>query len=122
MDERGSISVFCVGILAATGMALLLLGHMGADAVRRARVAAVADVVALAAAAEPETAAGIAMANGASLAMSINEGHQAEVVVRREGVTAVARAEFLPARWWLCQSLPTGHPVHFESCPSTPIR
>ena len=53
MDERGSVSVLGVGILAVIGMAILLLGQLGADAVRWARATAVADAVAMAAAARP---------------------------------------------------------------------
>ena len=68
MGERGSISLVAVGILAVVGMAMLLLGQLGADAVRRARAAAIADVVAMAAAAEPSAGAGMAAANGATLA------------------------------------------------------
>ena len=121
MDERGSISVLSVAILAVVGMAVVLLGQLGADAVRRARADAIADVVAMAAAAEPSAGAGIAAANGASLTSLTRDGFQAEVVVSRDGVTAVARAEFLPPKWWQCQSLATGDPVHFESCPLTPV-
>lgn len=121
MGERGSISVVGVAILAVVGMAVVLLGQLGADAVQRARAAAIADVVAMAAAAEPSAGAGIAAANGASLTSLTRDGFQAEVVVSRDGVTAVARAEFLPPKWWQCQSFPTGDPVHFESCPLTPV-
>ena len=121
MGERGSISVLGAGMLVVVGMAIVLLGQLGADAVRRARAAAIADVVAMAAAAEPSAGAGIAAANGATLTSLTRDGFQAEVVVRRDGATAVARAEFLPPKWWQCQSLPTGHPVHFESCPLTPV-
>ncbi|WP_419844925.1 hypothetical protein [Candidatus Poriferisocius sp.] len=121
MGERGSISVLGAGMLAVVGMAIVLLGQLGADAVRRARAAAIADVVAMAAAAEPSAGAGIAAANGATLTSLTRDGFQAEVVVRRDGATAVARAEFLPPKWWQCQSFPTGDPVHFESCPLTPV-
>ena len=121
MGERGSISVLGAGMLAVIGMAIVLLGELGADAVRRARVATIADVVAMAAAAEPSAGAGIATANGATLTSLTRDGFQAEVVVRRDGATAVARAEFLPPKWWQCQSFPTGDPVHFESCPLTPV-
>jgi hypothetical protein len=102
-------------------MAMVLLGQLGADAVRRARAAAIADVVAMAAAAEPSAGAGMAAANGATLASLTRDGYQAEVVVRRDGATAVARAEFLPPKWWQCESFATGDPVHFESCPLTPV-
>ena len=121
MGERGSVSVLSVGILALIGMALLLLGELGGGAVRRARAAAVADMVAMAAAVDPPAAAGVAAANGAVLASSAREAYQVEVVVQRQGVTAVARAEFLPPAWWLCHSWPTGDPVHFEACPLTPV-
>ena len=121
MGERGSISVLGAGLLAVVGMAMVLLGQLGADAVRRARAAAIADVVAMAAAAEPSAGAGIAAANRAALTSLTRDGFQAEVVVRRDGATAVARAEFLPPKWWQCQSFPTGDPVHFESCPLTPV-
>ena len=121
MRERGSISVLGVGILAVIGVAIVLLGQLGADAVRRARVTAVADVVAMAAVAEPEAAARVATANKASLVSSARDGFQTEVVVRRDGATATARAELLPLGWWRCQSLATVDPVHFESCPSTPV-
>lgn len=121
MGERGSISVLGAGMLAVIGMAIVLLGQLGADAVHRARVATIADVVAMAAAAEPSAGAGIATANGATLTSLTRDGFQAEVVVRRDGATAVARAEFLPPKWWQCQSFPTGDPVHFESCPLTPV-
>jgi len=121
VGERGSISVLSAGMLAVIGMAMVLLGQLGADAVRRARAAAIADVVAMAAAAEPSAGAGIAVANGATLTSLNRDGFQAEVVVRRDGATAVARAEFLPPKWWQCQFFPTGDPVHFESCPLTPV-
>ena len=121
MGERGSISLVAVGILAVIGMAMLLLGQLGADAVRRARAAAIADVVAMAAAAEPGAGAEMAATNGATLASLTRDGYQTEVVVRRDGATAVARAEFLPPKWWQCQSFPTGDPVHFESCPLIPV-
>lgn len=104
-----------------TGMALLLLGELGGGAVRRARAVAVADVVAMAAVVDPPAAAGVAAANGAVLRSSTREAFQVEVVVQREGVTAVARAEFLPPAWWQCQSFLTGDPVHFEACPLTPV-
>ena len=121
MDERGSITVLGVGMLALIGMAMVLLGHLGSDAVRRARAASIADAVAMAAAAEPSAGPGIAAANGATLTSLTRDGYQTEVVVRRDGATAAARAEFLPPKWWQCQSLPTGDPVHFESCPLTPV-
>lgn len=120
MDERGSISVLGVGGLAVIGMAILLLGQLGASAVHRARVAAVADVVAMAAAADAQAGATVATANGATLHSSDRQGFQTEVVVHRDGATATARAELLPLGWW-CQSLPTSDPVHFESCPSIPV-
>lgn len=121
MGERGSISVLSVGILAVIGMAAVLLGYLGAEAVGRARAAAVADVVAMAAAVDPQSAAELAAANEATVVSSVRDGFQTEVVVRRGGVTAVARAEFLPPKWWLCQSLATSDPVHFQSCLSTPV-
>ncbi len=121
MNERGSISVLVVGLLSVIGMAIVLLGQLGTDAVRRARVAAVADVVAMAEAAEPHTAGEIAAANGAVLISSARDGFRTEVVVRRDGATAAARAEFLPPMWWRCQYSPTFDPVHFELCPSTPV-
>ncbi|WP_419924535.1 hypothetical protein [Candidatus Poriferisocius sp.] len=120
MRERGSISVLGVGVLALIGMAAMLLGQLGADAVRQARATAVADVVAMAAVAEPHAAARVATANRADLVSSRREGFQTEVVVRRDGVMATARAELLPLGWWRCQSLAAVDPVHFESCPSTP--
>ena len=121
MGERGSISLVGVGILAVIGMAAVLLGQLGAEAVRRARAAAVADVVAIAAAAEPHMAPKVAAANRATLVSSLREGFQTEVVVRRDGVMATAKAEFRPLGWWRCQSFPTGDPVHFGACPSTPV-
>ena len=121
MDERGSISLLSVGIMAVIGMAAVLLGQLGGEAVRRARVAAVADVVAIAAAAEPHAAARVAAANRATLVSSLKEGFQTEVVVQRDGALAKARAEFRPLGWWRCQSLPTSDPVHFGACPSTPV-
>lgn len=116
MGERGSISVLGVGLLAMFAMAILLLGQLGADVIRRARVAAVADVVAMSAAVEPHSAARVATANGATLVSSNRDGFQTEVVVRRAGAVATATAELLPVGWWRCQSLPTSDPVHFESC------
>ena len=121
MGERGSISVFAVGILAVIGMAAVLLGQLGADAVRRARATASADVVAMAAAADPLVAAKVATANRATLVSTLKEGFQTEVVVRRDGSVATARAEIRPLGWWRCQSLPTSDPVHFGACPSTPV-
>jgi len=121
MDERGSISLLGVGILAVIGMAAVLLGDLGAEAVRRVRAAAVADVVAMAAAVDPLTASKVAAANRATLVSSLKEGFQTEVVVRRDGTTATARAEFRPLGWWRCQSLPTSDPVHFGACPLTPV-
>ena len=121
MDERGSISILGVGILSVIGMAIVLLGQLGTDAVRRARAVAVADVVAMAEAAEPHAAGEIASANGAILISSAKDGFQTEVVVRRDGATAAARAELLPPGWWRCQSSPIFDPVHFELCPSTPV-
>ena len=121
MGERGSISLVGVGILAVIGMAVVLLGHLGVEAVRRARAAAIADVVAMAAAAEPQSALQVAAANRASLISSLKEGYQTEVVVRRDGTMATARAELRPLGWWQCQSFPTSDPVHFGACPSTPV-
>ena len=121
MDERGSISVLGVGILAVIGMAILLLGQLGADAVRRARSTAIADAVAMAAAADPQTASTTAAANRATLVSIVQEGFETEVAVRRDGALATARAELLPVGWWRCQSLATGDPIHFGSCPSTPV-
>ena len=121
MDERGSISVLGVGILAVIGMAILLLGQLGADAVRRARATAVADAVAMAAAADPHAAATTAAANRATLVSMEHEGFETEVVVRRDGALATARAELLPVGWWRCQSFATSDPIHFGACPSTPV-
>ena len=120
MGERGSISLLGVGILAVIGMAMVLLGQLGADAVGRARATAIADVVAMAAAVDSHAAPRVAAANRAALVSSVREGYQTEVVVRRDGSTASARAEFRPLEWWRCQSSPTINPVHFESCPLTP--
>lgn len=122
MYERGSISLLGVGILAAIGMSAVLLGQFGADAVRRARVTAVADVVAIAAAVEPHSAPKVAAANQATLVSSLKDGFQTEVVVRRGGALARARAEFRPIGWWRCQSFRPSDPVHFGACPSTPVR
>lgn len=121
MGERGSISLVGVGILAVIGMAMVLLGQLGAEAVARARATSIADVVAVAAAADPQAAPRVAAANRATLVSSVKEGFQTEVVVRRDGAMATARAEFRPLGWWRCQSRATGHPVHFEACPSTPV-
>lgn len=121
MGERGSISVLGVGVLALVGMAIVVLGQLGADAIRRARATAIADVVAMAAAAEPHAASRVAAANRATLVSSARDGFQTEVVVRRDGAAASARAELLPLGWWRCQSLATSDPVHFESCPLTPV-
>ena len=121
MGERGSISLVGVGILTVIGMAVVLLGQLGAEVVRRARVTAVADVVAIAAAAEPQAAPKVAAANQATLVSLLKEGFQTEVAVRRDGTTATARAEFRPLGWWQCQSFPTSDPVHFGTCPSTPV-
>ncbi len=121
MDERGSISILGVGILVMIGMATLLLGQLGADAVRKARVSAVADVVAMAAAADRQSASRIAVANRATLVSLAEDGFQAEVVVRREGATAVARAELLPPEWWRCRFFLPSDPVHLEPCPLTPL-
>ena len=121
MDERGSISVLGVGILAVIGMAILLVGQLGADAVRRARATAIADAVAMAAAADPQTASTTAAANRATLVSIVQEGFETEVVVRRDGERATARAELLPIGWWRCQSFATSDPIHFGSCPSTPV-
>ena len=122
MGERGSISLVGVGILAVIGMAMVLVGQLGAEAVARARATAIADVVAVAAAADPQSAPKVAAANRAALVTLMAEGFQTEVVVRRDGATATARAEFRPVGWWRCQSFPTSHPVHFGACPSTPVR
>ena len=121
MDERGSISLLGVAVLALMGVALLALGEMGASAVRRARATAVADVVALAAVAEPHTAARVASANEAILVSSVRDGFRVEVVVRREGAVATAKAELLPFGWWQCQSPSAIDHVHFGLCPSTPV-
>ena len=121
MGERGSISVLGVGVLALVGMAILLLGQLGGDAIRRARATAIADVVAMATASDPHAAEKVAAANRATLVSSVRDGFQTEVVVRRDGAVAVARAELLPLGWWWCQSLTTSDPVHFESCPLTPV-
>lgn len=122
MEERGSISLVSVGILAVIGMAAVLLGELGAQAVRRAQSTAIADVVAMTAAVEPQAAPKVAAANQATLVSLLREGFQTEVVVRRNGVLATARAEFRPLGWWRCQSFPTSDPVHFGTCPSTPVR
>ena len=121
MGERGSISVLGVGILAAIGMAILLLGQLGADAVRRGRATAVADAVVMAAAVEPQAAATMAAANRATLVSMVQEGFETEVTVRRDGALATARAELLPIGWWRCQSFATSDPIHFGACPSTPV-
>lgn len=121
MGERGSISVLGVGILAVIGMAILLVGQLGADAVRRARATAVADVVAMAAAADPQAVSTTAAANRATLISMVQEGFETEVVVRRDGALATARAELLPIGWWRCQSSATSDPIHFGACPSTPV-
>ncbi len=120
MDERGSIALAGVGILALVGMAAVLLGHLGGEAVRGARAAAVADVVALAAAADPDAALRVASANRATLVSSRQEGFVTEVVVRRDKAVATARAEFRPL-WWWCHSTSAGDPIHFGPCPSIPV-
>ena len=107
-----------VGILAVIGMAILLLGQLGADAARRARATAIADAVAMAAAADPQAAPATAAANKATLVSMVQEGFETEVVVRRDGSMATARAELRPIGWW-CQSLVTSDPIHFGACPST---
>ena len=121
MDERGSVSVLGVGILAVIGMAILLLGQLGADAVRWARATAVADAVAMAAAADPHAAATTAAANQAKLVSMVQEGFETEVVVGRDGALATARAELRPIGWWRCQSFAFSDPIHFGACPSTPV-
>ncbi len=121
MGERGSISVLAVGVLAVIGMAAVLMGQLGADVVRRARATANADVVAMAAAADPLAASKVAAANGSTLVSTVKEGFQTEVVVGLNGVVASARAELRPLGWWRCQSHPTSDPVHFGACPSTPV-
>ncbi|WP_419918573.1 hypothetical protein [Candidatus Poriferisocius sp.] len=120
MDEQGSISILSVGILAMIGVSVLLLGQLGTDAVQQARISAVADVVAMAAAADQQSAAAIATINGATLMSVAVDGFQTEVVVRRGGVTAVARAELLPPEWWRCRFPLPGDPVDLELCPSIP--
>ncbi len=120
MDERGSISVLSVGVLTVIGMAILLLGQLGADGVRRARATAIADAVAMAAAADPQAARATAAANRATLVSMVQEGFETEVVVRHDGSQATARAEFRPIGWW-CQLLDTSDPIHFGACPSTPV-
>ncbi|WP_420639426.1 hypothetical protein [Candidatus Poriferisocius sp.] len=120
-SERGSISVVAAAMVGVLAMAIGLMGQLGADAVRRARVTAVADVVAMAAAAEPHTATTVAAANGATVVSSIREDFQTEVVVRLGAATAVARAEYRPEGWWQCHRDSANDPVHFESCPSTPV-
>lgn len=121
MDERGSISVLGVGILAVIGMAILLMGQLGADVVHRARAASVADAVAMAAAADPQAAATTAAANRATLISMAQEGFETEVVVGRGGALATARAELRPIGWWRCQSFASSDPIHFGACPSTPV-
>ena len=120
MGERGSISLFGVGVIAVIAVMILLAGHLGAAAAQRARAAAIADVVAMAAATEPHIAEEMAAVNGAELVGLHREAFEVEVVVRTAGASAVARAELLPAGWWNCQSFPVSDPVQFESCPSTP--
>ena len=120
MGERGSISVLGVAVLALVGMAILLLGQLGGDAIRRARATAIADVVAMATAVDPHAAEKVAAATRATLVSSVRDGFQTEVVVRRDGAVAAARAELLPLGWW-CRSLTTSDPVHFGSCPLTPV-
>ena len=107
-------------MLAIFAMAILLLGELGADGVRRARSSAIADMVAMAAAADPPAGSAVAAANRATVVSLVREGFQTEVEVRRDGAGATAKAELLPPGWW-CQSLPTSDPVHFESCPVTPV-
>lgn len=114
--------MFGVGLIAVIAMMILLVGHLGAAVAQRARAAAVADVVAMAAAADPHIAEEMAAVNGAELVGLHREEFEVEVVVRKAGASAVARAELLDAGWWNCRSFPVNDPVHFESCPSTPTK
>ncbi|MYG94857.1 MAG: hypothetical protein F4138_07755 [Acidimicrobiia bacterium] len=120
MDQRGSISVLAAALLGIVAMGIVLFGQLGAQGVRRARAVAVADLVAMAAAAEPQATRIIAEINNASLVKLIVEprsiaqisdkiqarqdsfsqlmsgnGFSSTVVIRYDGVMAEATAELL---------------------------
>lgn len=93
--EEGAATVLVAALLTVTALLVLGLGRLGAAAVDRARVDAVADLVALSAVTGDEAgAAGVAAANGASV-VSIegnSEGRRAVTVQIGSSISVAAAA------------------------------
>jgi hypothetical protein len=92
--EEGAATVLVAALLAVTALLALGLGRLGAAAVDRARVDAVADLVALAAVTgDADGARRVANAAGASV-VSLADGPAGRrtVTVRLRGSTSVAAA------------------------------
>ena len=93
--ERGSTTPLLALLVVAVGGLCLGLGHLGARANAAARAQTAADAAALAGAADGLGAARrLAEANGAEVVelRSEDDGTAVQVIVRVQGVEAVARA------------------------------
>ena len=95
--ERGQVVPLMAVLLVFAAVLGLGLVRLGAAASRRAAAQAAADGAALAgAAAGPAAAAEVAGANGARVVGFTQDDLDVVVIVSRSGVTATARARWLP--------------------------
>ncbi len=103
MCQRGSISVLTAALLVLVAITIAALGHLGAQSVKRGRAMAIADVVAMAAAADPQAAVGVAEANSATfvslLGVNLSGQNSKTVVIHYAGISAEATAELISHDW-----------------------
>ncbi len=112
MAERGSISILAAALLGVLALGIVLLGQLGTEGVRRARAAAIADFVAMAAVASSVDAYGVATANNAHI-ISITGQSTKTVMIRHAGIVAQATAELVP----LCiEALVNRQPQQAQRC------
>jgi uncharacterized membrane protein len=114
-DDGQLLPLYAVILLVACG-AIVVLGHLGQLAHRRARVRTAADAAALAGAAEGRAAAeAVAEANGAVLDAFVTEGADVDVVVHIGDMHATARAQQGEG----CRQFAEREHLHFQACQPT---
>ncbi len=101
-QEAGSVTILVAGLIAIAGVLFLALGQLGGAAVEKASAQVAADAAALAGAKDGQSAAQtMAGINGAGItsfiAESLADGStEVQVSVNLAGVTASARARYVP--------------------------
>ena len=114
-DDGQLLPLYAVILLVACG-AIVLLGHLGQVAHRRARARTAADAAALAGAAEGRAEAeAVAAANGAVLDAFVTDGVDVDVAVHVGGTHATARAQ----RGEGCRQFAEPEHLHFRTCQPT---